>query len=239
MTAPTPPWLESSPGPNGRPVRENFIDWFRGSVIAGGDGAPFVLAHGTTKEFDVFEPSKGGAQGPGIYMAQVAPGAKAEYGDRTLELVVHMRNPFSWNASEESYDAMVDGQLLEHVLGAKRAAKVVDRIDRDGINAYGTELVTELRKHGHDGLVVVPPWSRGFLAGDNVVIAWEARQVKLAYGNTGIFSKSASLSDRPMSLGEQVRHAQAVVATWSPEKRASVQLEGSDFHTAPRRRARP
>lgn len=239
MTAPTPPWLESSPGPNGRPVRENFIDWFRGSVIAGADGIPLVLAHGTTQEFDVFEPSKGGAQGPGIYMAQVAPGAKAEYGDHTLELVVHMRNPFSWNASEKSYDAMVDGQLLEHVLGAKRATKVVARIDREGINAYGTELVTELRSHGHDGLVVVPPWSKGFLKGDNVVIAWEARQVKLAYGNSGIFSKRASLSDRPMSLGEQVRQAQAVVASWSPEKRASVQLEGGDFHTAPRRRARP
>lgn len=236
----TPPWHDTAEAGNGRPVRENFIDWFRGSVIAGADGIPFVLAHGTTKEFDVFEPSKGGAQGPGIYMAQVAPGTKAEYGDRTLKLVVHMRNPFSWNASEESYDAMVDGQLLKHVLGAKQAAKVVDRIDRDGISAYGTELVTELRKHGHDGLVVVPPWSRGFLAGDNVVIAWEACQVKLAYGNSGIFSKSASLSDRPMSLGEQVRHAQAVVATWSPQKRASVQLEGGDFHTTvARRRARP
>jgi hypothetical protein len=46
----------------------------------------------------------------------------------------------------------------------------------------------------------------------------------------------------PTSLGEQVRHAQAVVASWSPEKRASVQLEGGFFHTAPaerRRGARP
>ncbi len=53
----------------------------------------------------------------------------------------------------------------------------------------------------------------------------------------------SAASDRPMSLGEQVRQAQAVVAGWSPEKRASVQLEGDDFRAAPtdkrRRGARP
>lgn len=246
MISKAAPWYDESEAPNGRPVLENFIDWFRGSVVTARNGEPLVLLHGTRtpESFDVFEPSKGGAQGPGIYMTQAELGAKSEYGVRTLQLAARITNPFVWHASDESYDAVVDGELLEKVLGLARAAKVVARINRDGVNAYGTELVSELRKFGHDGLVVVPPWSRGYLQGDNVVIAWEACQVKLVYGNTGIFSpKSRSLSDRPMAMGEQVRHAQAVVASWTPEKRASVQLEGSSDFRSPstirRRRATP
>lgn len=245
------PWFDESEAPNGRPVLENFIDWFRGSVITAKTGEPLVLLHGTrtADSFDVFEPSKGGAQGPGIYMTQAAPGAKSEYGVRTLELAARITNPYVWHASDDSYDALVDGELLEKVLGPTRAAKVVSRMDRAGaretgrLDGYGTELQTELRKHGHDGLVVVPPWSSGFLQGDNVVIAWEARQVKLVYGNSGLFSsKSDSLSDRPMTLGEQVRHAQAAVSAWSPEKRANVQLEGECIGSdasGSRRRLRP
>lgn len=194
----TAPWLNDALAPNSRPVRENFLDWFRGSVIATSTGEPIICAHGTRSAgaFDVFEPSKGGAQGPGIYMTQSSAGVVSEYGSRTLELAVRMTNPYVWHASEESYDAMVDGALLEKVLGPALALKVIVRMDGAGIEAYGTELTRELRKYGHDGLVVVPPWSKGFLQGDNVVIAWEASQVKLAYENNGLFSRqSASLSD--------------------------------------------
>lgn len=202
------PWLNDGLASNGRPIRENFLDWFRGSVIASSKGEPIICTHGTrsAEAFDVFEPSKGGAQGPGIYMTQADPGAISEYGSRTLELVVRMTNPYVWHASEESYDAMVDGALLEKVLGPDRALKVIVRIDGAGIDSYGTELTRELRKYGHDGLVVVPPWSKGFLQGDNVVIAWEAHQVKLAYENSGLFSRrSASLSDsKPPESGQHL-----------------------------------
>lgn len=35
---------------------------------------------------------------------------------------------------------------------------------------------------------------------------------------------------KPMTLAEQVRDAQKRVSSWSPEKRASVRLEGSDIY---------
>lgn len=205
------PWLDHSLAPNGREVRENFADWFKGSRIVDATGAPATLLHGTrsTLPFDVFSPSSTGAHGPGIYMVHGASGQSSEYGVRTLELAARLLNPFIWHASDESYDATVDGDLLDAVLGPERAAKVVDRMDRDGVDTYGTEVQAELRKRGHDGIVVVPPWSPGFMRGSNVVIAWEPRQVKLVRGNSGLFSQlSASLSDwkteESMSLTSRV-----------------------------------
>ena len=32
-----------------------------------------------------------------------------------------------------------------------------------------------------------------------------------------------------MTIDEQIKDAQAEMATWSPEKRANVRLEGTDF----------
>lgn len=35
---------------------------------------------------------------------------------------------------------------------------------------------------------------------------------------------------KPMTLAEQVRDAQRVVSSWSPQKREMVRLEGSDLN---------
>jgi len=191
-----PAWLDDSLAPNGRPVRENFREWFGASAMIDSAGQPIILSHGTATDFDFFTPSKGGAHGPGIYMEQLAIGAKSPYGDRAMDLVVRMAKPFYWHPSDESYDALVDGDLLNAVLGEDLAEHVVARMGSGDLDAYGTEVVDALRARGHDGIVIVPPWSSGPLAGDNVVIAWEPNQVKLARGNSGVFSESASISDR-------------------------------------------
>lgn len=159
-----------------------------------------MLTHDTCVDFDVFPLSNGGAQGPGIYMLQLAPERAHEdshYGDRTLRLVVRMRNPFVFYPSEESPEALVNGELLDQALGAQRAAEVVARMDEQGLDACGFQVRNELHSRGHGGIVMVYPGSPGYLLGDNVVIACDARQVNLAYGNSGDFTDSPSLSDRP------------------------------------------
>jgi hypothetical protein len=35
---------------------------------------------------------------------------------------------------------------------------------------------------------------------------------------------------KPMTLAEQVRDAQRAISSWSPQKRDSVRLEGSDIY---------
>ncbi|KLR59288.1 hypothetical protein OX89_02555 [Diaphorobacter sp. J5-51] len=79
-------------------------------------------------------------------------------------------------------DAAVNGELLEQVLGSEAAQIVIDRIDKHGLEAYGSELMQALRLRGHDGIVMVYPWSAGFLKGGNVVIAFHADQVIPALG---------------------------------------------------------
>jgi len=191
------PWLSQAIAPNGLQVRDNFRAWFGDSAIRRPDGAPIIVTHGTTTDFDAFKVRAGaGCHGPGIYMAVAPPGDGAGYGDRTLELVVRMCNPFIWNRSEDSYDALVDGEMLEAVLGPEQAERIVERMDDLGIDeGYGTELVDELRRRGHDGLLIVPPGAQAPLQGGDVLVAWEASQMKLVYGNSGVFSSGDSLSD--------------------------------------------
>lgn len=40
---------------NGRPVRDNFADWFASSAMRCADGAPRIFFHGTNQSFDSFE----------------------------------------------------------------------------------------------------------------------------------------------------------------------------------------
>ncbi|MFK4706240.1 hypothetical protein ABIC83_003079 [Roseateles asaccharophilus] len=203
-TARQAPWCNPAQAANGLPIQDNFRRWFDSSVLKSSDGEPLILTHGTDVDFDVFKPSSTGAHGPGIYMSQWAPDGKSDYGDRTLHLVVRMRNPFRWTPSDESYDALIDGDLIEAVLGPQQSKVVLDRVAYD-VNGYGSEVRDELVSRGHDGLVIIPPWSKGFMAGDNVVIAWSPEQVKLAHSNSGLFADGPSLSDSSTPIASPVR----------------------------------
>lgn len=203
------PWLDFSSAANGVPVRENFGRWFGDSVIKRPNGEPIVFLHGTDTDFDVFKCSRSGAQGPGIYMTRGEIGQAADYGTRTLELAVRMLNPFVFRPSEDSIDALVNGELIEQALGdAETAARVITRIDQEGIDAYGTEVREALQSKGHDGILMVYPWSRGVLQDDCVAIAWEPSQVKLVHGNSGLFLEDPSMSDR--AAADQLNRARRI-----------------------------
>lgn len=192
------PWLNETTAENGLTVSENFRRWFDESLIVRPSGEPLVLFHGTRAEesFDRFRPSAGGAQGPGIYLSNLGEGETSEYGHFTMPVLVRMKNPFFFYPSDDSLDAMVNGELLDQVLSADVVQIVVDRIEREGIDAYGDELRSALEARGHDGIVMVYEGNSP-LAGGNVVIAWEPDQIKSALGNSGLFEDGPSLCDRP------------------------------------------
>lgn len=50
------PWDDLSIAPNGKPVQDNFQQWFGKSKVVGKDGLPLRMFHGTTAAFDRFDP---------------------------------------------------------------------------------------------------------------------------------------------------------------------------------------
>lgn len=154
------------------------LDWLRQTRLVDEDGELLRLYHGTRASHDFvrFIPSRTGAQGPGIYMTD-APG---QYGVRTLELYVRCANPFWFHPTDESLDAEVNGELIHQVLPPQVARKVEARLERMGADGYGLEVQQELRRRGHDGIVMVNPWGRPALKGASgsvVVVAFDPDQV--------------------------------------------------------------
>ncbi|MEJ8837644.1 GNAT family N-acetyltransferase [Ramlibacter sp. AN1133] len=182
----------------GAPVRRPlwkgaaFKQWFGRSVILRkGTMEPMVAHHGTRSDFAVSRPSVTGAEGPGIYMSDGA----SEYGAKSMRLFVRMENPFWFYPSDESIDAEINGELIEQVLGADEAARIIQRMAVQGRQAYGTEVRDALRARGHDGIVMVYPFGEPALEGASgaaVLIAFDPEQVKSADANDGRFSRETA-----------------------------------------------
>lgn len=153
---------------------------FPNSKILGEDGGLKMLFHGTRyPELAIggLLPSQTGAQGPGIYLSDLAEGECSEYGEFTIPVYANITNPWIFHPSDESLEATVNGELLEQILGVDRAQLVIDRMDKHGVQAYGTEVMDALQINGYDGIVMVYPWAAGILKGSNVVIAFHSHQV--------------------------------------------------------------
>lgn len=141
----------------------------------------YTVFHGTKNRFDEFTPSVSGAEGPGIYFVDRKSFA-AGYGDLILECEVEMRNPFFFYPSDESFESEVNPDLLEKVLDPEERAIVLARMEREGVDGYGTEVQSKLKRAGHDGIIMVCPWGEPALPGlqsEAVVIAFDAQQVQI------------------------------------------------------------
>lgn len=217
--APMKPWLDESIAPNGRTVRENFLSWFSGSAIVDNRGEPLMLAHGSrvTEPFDVMLPSVGGAQGPGIYMSQLASGEANEYGLVTYPLYARIVRPFVFHPSDDSLDAIVNPELLEALLATHEIEQLLENLSADGRQGWGSVLGNALARRGHDGIVMVYPHSRGVLQGHNVVIATSSHQVKSAIGNSGLFDPlNPSFSDKCGNLAIEPHRPSVSTRTLRP-----------------------
>ncbi|MCA8198475.1 ADP-ribosyltransferase-containing protein [Burkholderia vietnamiensis] len=145
-----------------------------------------ICYHGTRSRvpFDRFEISSTGAQGPGIYLADRFDAAAEYGGGAVIRAKVALRNPFYFYPSDDSLDAEANPELLAQVLDAPALRRVLDRMDRDGLEGYGFEVMESLRSRGHDGIVMVYPFGEAVipgLSGAAVIIAFDPDQVDILH----------------------------------------------------------
>lgn len=150
---------------------------------------PFVHVcyHGTrsTEIFDRFRLSTTGAQGPGIYLAdRFEAGAQYGAGEMVIQAKVALQSPFYFYPSDESLDALANPELLERVLDFSTHQRVLDRMEREGMDGYGFEVMESLRARGHDGIVMVYPYGDSVISQierAGVVIAFDPEQVQILH----------------------------------------------------------
>lgn len=170
----------------------NFWRWFGDSKAVDEQGRPLVVYHGTPRTFSVFQPSRAGNFGGGIYLASDLNQAEEfaygdDGGDNIMPVFVSMQRPFITEADYAAGDeADVDSPavpLIRAIYG-KDANKVIGRI-RNSDNGYLRGAVqSRLQEMGHDGIVATYP------DGTAEYIAFTPEQIKSAIGNSGAFDPS-------------------------------------------------
>lgn len=145
-----------------------------------------VCYHGTNavEDFDQFRLSKSGAQGPGIYLADSLEAGAQYGGEMVIAAKVTLQSPFYFYPSDESLDALANPELLEQALDSATLQHVLDRLEREGMDGYGFEVMESLRRRGHDGIVMVYPFGDPVLpdvSGAAVIIAFEPGQVEILH----------------------------------------------------------
>lgn len=190
MTAPSlAPWLNKAIASNGRPVHENFRDWFGISQILDGNGLPLEVFHGTRASFSRFEPSESGLFGPGIYLTDNLEDAEQYLGDENdvLRVYVRMERPFFTLADYgpgEAIDLDTPAVPFVRELFGARADEVLAQMGDGG--ALGAVVRDELERMGHDGVVVVWPAVAGHPQMRHFV-ALSSSQIKSAAANSGVY----------------------------------------------------
>ncbi|MFP3637735.1 hypothetical protein [Paraburkholderia sp. SIMBA_054] len=138
--------------------------------------------HGTNVRFDRFIPSKSGAQGPGIYLAD-RPSSAAEYGSLIVQVSVDLANPYYFYPSDESLNAEINPELIERTLTPRQAMLVADRLADEGYDGYGFEVQNALRSYGYDSIVMVYPCGTTpvipGLSGECVIVVFDNTQVAM------------------------------------------------------------
>ena len=151
------------------PVTENpnFKAWFGDSKVAGEDGSPMVVYHGTPwPEFDEFSLKNAGKN----------------TGNSPDDVAFHFTN----NPATASYYADVggpNGAVLPVYVSLKNPMRIIENV----INRSDIEAA---KQAGHDGIISTT--QRG-----TEYVAFDPAQVKSAIGNSGKFDpNSGSLTDR-------------------------------------------
>lgn len=192
---------EAQRKPEGRPQRQvdspEFKRWFGQSVVTKSGkvgGEPLVVYHGTTQEFDAFDPDKGHAVKGAIFATNSQNDAsrfatawlrdadlRYSEGARVLPLYLKLENP-----------KIVDfgGRLFDYDV------------------VHG--LITQAKAGGYDGVIIRNirnmPTVKGFHSAtprSTTYVAFSANQIKSAAGNTGEFNPSdPNILRRPIRSGE-------------------------------------
>jgi len=216
-----------SPAPtnDGAPERVDQTDtpefkaWFKGSKVVDAEGKPLVVYHGTTADFDTFDPKRAGQNdhgwyGNGVYLS-ADPGTASAYtnydniksggklGDtpissNVMPVYVALQNPYVW---------------------PKGRAAATDKAERDA-------LTKELKNAGHDGMIVPNEYQDPQYANFHEIVAFRPEQIKSSIGNRGTFDPAD-----PNILNQQARGVLAFGDDITASPSVIALLEGADWST--------
>ncbi len=214
LQPPAPPWLNDDVAPNGVPVRENFAAWFDGSALLNDDGEPYVVYRGDRAPVDEFHPDK--RREFGLFFAVEKEradfyGTAPAYVLRASK-VLDLRNAYGHWLKGGPVAQIIETVFEDHLEDSHcqesgeplTLADAITAIEEgylwrmDGTGGWTMHAWRDLQRivhaEGYDALIV---YDDGEGVGKGVdVIVFDAAQVKLAYGNSGLFSGlSPSVSD--------------------------------------------
>jgi hypothetical protein len=162
--------------PNGRPIQDNFRDWFGSSKVLGADGLPLVVYHGSLATFDVFDPSRFGQTdeglfGHGFYFSDSQAYASSYGPCRPFFLCIE--NPVFVGSEDDDRNYRFLKDLADPEEGE------------------GPESVMAwMQAEGHDGIIVMSQ------AGTTEYIVYEPWRIKSAGLNSGLYLRdSDSVAD--------------------------------------------
>lgn len=176
-----------------------FKTWFRGSKVTKPDGSPLRVYHGTTLDFDAFDPDanlRSGEQddsGIGIFFAEF-PSEAAQFTKQADSFM---------GASEDAPYAR-RAQIIPVYLAIKKPKvfltqqEYLEAVRQDAPYGHGEYKGENYRKlltqQGFDGIIVKDSqfgYDYGRASGGRWFIAFHAKQVKSAIGNSGNFRRGS------------------------------------------------
>lgn len=210
------PWRSDAIAPNGRAVRDNFAAWFDGSALKEPCGAPMVVYRGDREAVDVFQRSE--RREFGLFFA-AEEGRAACYGAPKAYVlrasnVLDLRNAYGlWfkggvaaDIIEALFESHYKGLHCEDSGEPYTVSDVITAIEEgylwrlDGMGGWKMHAWRDLQRlvedAGYDAMIVHDD-GEGRGKGLDVVV-FEAGQVKLVRGNSGLFlAEGNSVSDAP------------------------------------------
>jgi len=175
--------------PNGRAVTDNFKAWFQSSKVVGADGKPQVVFHGTAKDFHSFDAEKAGRNyistgGQRGFFFTDNPGTASVYAEKPAFAYL---NP----NGDPKHARFGDGtaNIMPVYLSLQQPIEITTKQSPDKYFDYNRDKIYErAQKAGADGVIV-----KG--VGEHprtLYIAFDARQIKSAIGNSGVYDRESS-----------------------------------------------
>lgn len=147
----TAPRMDDRLAVNGKPIMQNFANWFGASQAVDGTGAPLVVYHGSNAhaycegEIEQFHTEPESGRGAAFFTSDRA--LSAQYGERVYEVHLSLQNPLIIEGNDGSWStltgmALIQGQVSDALhQAAQKAADELTRVYADLGELCGDESV--------------------------------------------------------------------------------------------------
>lgn len=241
----TAPWLDDRIAANGKPVFENFANWFGKSKVTDALGQPQVVYHGTFVDFDEFKVSKDIGFHFGTQLQAQSIFGRKRNGRAMVAAYLNIENPLELRSDPRSWmpDYVVKHAIPGGVLSDTQKTRVLeayengldvarsyedgdwnDRLYAQTHLVHRNVLMPMLKELGYDGVVYKNEYEAKREKAHSWV-AFESSQVKSAVSNSGLFLKdSTSITDSDAAIALQnASKAKLVIDQMTRTNKSSLQ----------------